>query len=145
MGYLIAALLILLGVWQHLVQKKNLSALTEGETNGELASFRAFLIRQARRRMQTGLLLVLTGAAIIAGLLIVPQIHPNLLVCAWLLSMVFLVWAILLMIVDIIEIRLRLNEEKSVRQAALKGLEYLRKRNKSIADQNGESDGSEDE
>ena len=67
MGYLIAALLILLGVWQHLVQKKNLSALTEGETNGELASFRAFLIRQARRRMQTGLLLVLTGAAIIAG------------------------------------------------------------------------------
>ena len=39
----------------------------------------------------------------------------------------FLLWAILLTVIDIFEIRFRYSEEKSVQEAARRGLEYLRR------------------
>ena len=128
-GLLISGLLILFGIALYAGQRRNLAELTEGAEDQKISSLRAFLIRQARRRMQTGFLFVLAGIAIFAGFQIIPQVHPNLSAGIWFLTIVFLLWAILLTIIDIFEIRLRLNEEKSVEEAARKGLEYLRKRN----------------
>ena len=127
-GFLIAGLLLLFGARLFNQQKNNLTELTERDDKKDASPLRAFLIRQARRRMHTGALFFLTGVAFFAGLQINLAAHPNLSVGVWFASVFFLVWAILLAIIDIFEIRFRYNEEKSVREAAMKGLEYLRHR-----------------
>ena len=129
-GFLIAGLLVLFGAWQYNQQRNGLAELTEGAERKEISSLRAFLIRQARRRMHTGILFFLAGVAFFAGLRINLTVHPNLSVGIWFASVLFLVWAILLTIIDIFEIRYRYKEEKSVQEAARKGLEYLRQRNR---------------
>ena len=126
-GFLIAGLLVLFGVWQYNKQRNSLADLTKGTEKKDISSLRAFLIRQARRRMHTGLLFILAGAAFFAGLRTDLVAHPNLSVSAWFVSVLFLLWAILLTVIDIFEIRFRYSEEKSVREAARRGLEYLRR------------------
>ena len=128
-GLLIGGLLIIFGAWQYAGQKGNLAELTRKDEKTEISSLRAYLIRQTRRRMTTAILFFLAGIAVLAGFQIAPQIHPGLSAGVWLLSIAFLLGAILLTIIDIFEIRFRLNEEKSVEKAAQKGLEYLRTRN----------------
>ncbi len=126
-GFLIAGLLMIFGVWQHAGQKKLFARLTAETDQKKTSPLRAFLIRQTRRRMQTGILFALAGAAMFAGLQIPPQDYPNICICVWLLSILFLLWAIFLTTIDIFAIRFRYNEEKSIQDAAKKGLEYLRR------------------
>ncbi|MGI5832962.1 MAG: hypothetical protein ACOX6D_10625 [Thermoguttaceae bacterium] len=129
-GIMVAGIVALFGLWQYIGQKKNLRTLAEGIENNGNDIRKKFLICQARRRMQTGILFCLAGIMMFAGGKITPLIYPNICSGCWLLCMIFLLWAIFLMVIDIISIRLYHKNEGQFRRAVEKGMEYLNKKKK---------------
>ena len=66
----------------------------------------AFLRLQGRRRLQMHFLLGLAGFCMLAGIYIPPQNHLTTWSLFWLLSIIFICWAMLLALVDYVSIRL---------------------------------------
>ncbi len=65
-----------------------------------------FLRRQFRRRIQIAVLSGLGGICMIAGMLFSPKAYPSYFVFSWVLAAGFLIWTILLALVDFSSIRL---------------------------------------
>ena len=124
-AFVAAALLIVVGFWLYLKYRN--SPLNTEKTNIVPRSEDRLKAagRAERRRAQTGLLFVLSGTAMFAGLEIHPQLHPNLWGGAWILTLLFLLWGMLITAADLLAARFQLREIKRQKEALRLAASYL--------------------
>ena len=131
-GFIASGLLIAVGLCLFLKNKARLRNLDERKNASQPEYQAKIAASSARRRAQTGLLFILSGAAMFAGLRTHPQLDPGLWGGAWTLTLVFLLWGILLTSLDLFAVRIQISELKQQKEALRLAADYLNRRKKEI-------------
>ena len=131
-GFIAAGLLIAVGICLYLRNRNNLLNLAEGEDAAQPEFQVKIAASSARRRAQTGLLFVLSGMTMFAGLRIHPQLTPGLWGGSWILTLLFLLWGILLTSLDLLAVRIQISGLKQQKEAFRLAADYLNRRKKEV-------------
>lgn len=110
LGLCIAGLIISIAIWQFQVIRIDVVIL-KGKKN--ITREQRFQLRQGRRRLQMHGLLGLAGLCMLVGIYIPHLYYPLYWFLAWLLTIIFTLWTMMLALIDSLSIKLFFHSEQS--------------------------------